>query len=233
MGFQIDALLGDKVSQVKSIELSNRAGYEQSFLLICQLNAGLRPAACAARKAIQLYNILQNHQVGICAGLHCHILCGAVRLDHIAAGILKYTYEQLAAYWGDDFMNYTTAIDAESSADWEVFSVKVGTDSGIVTLGDAVELEGFACSAGGWSQAGIELTDEQKALFVPGCIVEIEYSSDAPVWLIAKGADENPNPKGNWLRGVNQEGDNAFVVDGAVADGKVQYTYEQLAMAVV
>ena len=142
---------------------------------------------------------------------------------------VQYTYEQLAAYWGEDCMDYTVAIDAESSADWEVYSVKIGTDSGFVTLGSAVELEGFACSAGGWSQSGIELTDEQKALFVPGCIVEIEYSSDAPVWLIAKGSDDNPNPKGNWLRAVNQEGDNAFIVDGAVADGKVQYTYEQLA----
>ncbi len=142
---------------------------------------------------------------------------------------VQYTYEQLAAYWGDDFMDYTIAFDAESSADWEVYSVKIGTDSGLVTLGSAVELEGFACNAGGWSQAGIELTDEQKALFVPGCIVEIEYSSDAPVWLIAKANDDNPNPLGNWLRAVNQEGDNAFVVDGAVADGKVQYTYEQLA----
>lgn len=142
---------------------------------------------------------------------------------------VQYTYEQLAAYWGEDCMDYTIAIDAESSADWEVYSVKIGTDSGLATLGSAVELEGFACSAGGWAQAGIELTDEQKALFVPGCIVEIEYSSDAPVWLIAKGNDDNPNPKGNWLRAVNQEGDNAFVVDGVVADGKVQYTYEQLA----
>ena len=72
------------------------------------------------------------------------------------------------------------------------------------------------------------MTDEQKALFVPGAVIEIEYKSDAPVWLIAKAADENPNPNGNWVRGVNPD---TFIVDGYVAsdNSKVQYTYEQLA----
>ena len=88
-----------------------------------------------------------------------------------------------------------------------------------------VALEGFACSAAGWAQAGIELTEEQVALFKPGCVVNVEYASDSPVWLIAKANDDNPNPLGNWLRGVEQEG---FIVDGAVLDGKVQYTYETL-----
>ncbi|MDE7238385.1 MAG: hypothetical protein K2N41_01570, partial [Lachnospiraceae bacterium] len=41
----------------------------------------------------------------------------------------------------------------------------------------------------------------------------------------AVSADENPNPLGTWLRGVNQD---TFEVDGAVGDGIVQYTYEQL-----
>ncbi len=141
---------------------------------------------------------------------------------------VQYTYEQLVPYFGEDYGQFLNTLQCESSADWEVFSVKIGTDSGFVSLGSAVELEGFACSAGGWSQAGIDLTEEQKALFVPGSVIEIEYKSDAPVWLVAVSNDENPNPMGTWLRGVNQDGDNAFVVDGAVADGKVQYTYEQL-----
>ena len=145
---------------------------------------------------------------------------------------VQYTYEQLVPYFGEDYGQFLNTLQCESSADWEVFSVKIGTDSGLVTLGNVVELDGFACSAGGWAQAGIDLTEEQKALFVPGSIIEIEYKSDAPVWLVAISGDDESgnalNPLGGWLRGVNQEGDNAFVVDGAVGDGKVQYTYEQL-----
>ncbi|MDE5749102.1 MAG: hypothetical protein K2I21_16235 [Acetatifactor sp.] len=145
---------------------------------------------------------------------------------------VQYTYEQLVPYFGEDYGQFLNTLQCESSADWEVFSVKIGTDSGVVALGNAVELDGFACKGGAWAQAGIDLTEEQKALFVPGSIIEIEYSSDAPVWFVAISGDDESgnslNPLGGWLRGVNQEGDSAFVVDGAVADGKVQYTYEQL-----
>ena len=106
--------------------------------------------------------------------------------------------------------------------------VKTGHDANLLYVDNEVELEGFAVSAGAWAQAGIELTDEQRALLVPGSVITINYKSDAPVWMVAISSDANPNPLGGWLRGVNQD---TFVVDGAVsADGSsVQYTYEQLA----
>ena len=140
---------------------------------------------------------------------------------------VQYTYEQLVAYWGEDFGQYVGTLQCESSADWEVYNVTVGTKSNYTSVGSEVELEGFAVSAGAWAQAGIELTDEQRALFVPGSVITINYKSDAPVWMVAICSDANPNPLGGWLRGVNQD---TFVVDGAVsADGSsVQYTYEQL-----
>ncbi len=137
---------------------------------------------------------------------------------------VQYTYEQLVEFFGEGWEQYTKTLQCESSADWEVYSVKVGTDSGYRAVG-GTELEGFAVSAAGWAQAGIDLTDEQRALLKPGTIIDIEYSSDAPVWLVAVGSDENPNPLGTWLRGVEQEG---FISNGAQSEGKVQYTYEQL-----
>ena len=138
---------------------------------------------------------------------------------------VQYTYEQLAAYWGDDFGQYLSTLQCESSTDWEVYAVKIGTLSTFATLGAATELDGFAVSNGAWNQAGIDLTDEQRALLVPGSVIEISFKSDAPVWLVAIGE----NPLGGWLRAVNQE---TFVVDGGVSeDGStVQYTYEQLAV---
>ncbi|MCH5269398.1 MAG: hypothetical protein J1E83_01490 [Lachnospiraceae bacterium] len=137
---------------------------------------------------------------------------------------VQYTYEQLAAYWGDGFEQYLGTLQCESSADWEVYAVSIGTKSTFATVGSATELDGFAASAGAWSQAGIDLTDEQRALLVPGSVIEINYKSDAPVWMVAIG----DNPLGGWLRAVNQD---TFEVDGAVSEDSstVQYTYEQLA----
>ncbi len=144
-----------------------------------------------------------------------------------ANNVVQYTYEQLVPYFGEDFGQYITTLQCESSVDWEVYSVKVGTRSDFVNLASATQLDGFAVSAGAWAQAGIDLTEEQRALLVPGSIIEISYSSESPVWLVAISSDDNANPLGTWLRGVNQE---TFVVDGAVngEGNKVQYTYEQL-----
>ena len=151
------------------------------------------------------------------------VVDGAVSAD---GSSVQYTYEQLVAYWGEDFGQYLGTLQCESSADWEVYSVTVGKP--IKPAHNVTNLDGFAVSAGAWAQAGIELTDEQRALLVPGSVITINYKSDAPVWMVAISSDANPNPLGGWLRGVNQD---TFVVDGAVsADGSsVQYTYEQLA----
>ncbi|MCM1103930.1 MAG: hypothetical protein NC409_07450 [Clostridium sp.] len=141
----------------------------------------------------------------------------------VGDGVVQYTYEQLVPYFGEDFGQYLDTLQCEAANDWEVYSVKVGKP--ILPAKNATEIDGFAASAGGWAQAGIDLTEEQKALFVPGCVINIEYSGTTPVWLVAICGDENPNPMGGWLRGVNQD---TFEVDGAVGDGMVQYTYEQL-----
>ena len=147
--------------------------------------------------------------------------CGYVAAD---GSKIQYTYEQLASFWGDGFEQNMSFLQCESSADFEIYSVKIGVDSGFVTLGSTVELEGFACSGGGWSQGGLNpLSDDQKALIaenlVPGSYVEIEYESEAPVWMVSDGQT-------GWQRAVDES---TFEACGAVADGKIQYTYEQLA----
>ena len=147
--------------------------------------------------------------------------CGYVAAD---GSKVQYTYEQLASFWGDGFEKNMTFLQGESSADYEIFSAKIGVDSGFVALGSTVELEGFACTGGGWSQGGWNpMTEDQAALIaenlVPGSIIEIEYSSDAPIWLVSDGQT-------GWHRAVDES---TFESCGAVADGKVQYTYEQLA----
>ncbi len=141
---------------------------------------------------------------------------------------IQYTYEQLVEFFGEDWEQYTVTLQCESASDWSVSSVKVGTDSGYRVLGNKTALEGFEASADGWAQAGITLTDEQRELLKPGSYIEIEYSSETPVWFVNVSTDENPNPKGTWLRGVDES---TFEPCGAVngSGDKIVYTYEQLA----
>ncbi len=138
---------------------------------------------------------------------------------------VQYSYEQLEAALGADFLDTLQVLQCESSADWEVFSMNIGAKSSFAALGNATPIDGFAVSSGAWAQAGVDVTDDMKALLVPGAVIEVDYSADSPVWLVAV-SDGNPN--GDWIRvGIDEE----FNTLGGVADGKVQYTYEQLEAA--
>ena len=141
--------------------------------------------------------------------------------------VVQYTYEQLEASLGENFVDTLSDLQCESKADWEVFGMTIGQKSDFVTLGAKAEVEGFEVSEAAWAQKGIDITDEMKALFVPGSIIEIEYKADEPVWLVAVS---DGNPKGDWVR-VGADENNDFACLGSVAEGKVQFTYELLADA--
>ena len=143
----------------------------------------------------------------------------------MADGKVQYTYEQLASFWGEGFEQNMTFLQCESSADFEIYSVKISSDV-VQRAHDMVELEGFACSGSGWSQAGLNPLDSDNLTkitenLVPGSVINIEYASDAPVWLVSDGQT-------GWQRAVDES---TFEVSGTVyKDGAaVQYTYEQLA----
>ncbi len=148
-----------------------------------------------------------------------------------AGTIVQFTYEQIAEFLGDDWLDKLGQLQVEGREAWEVYSVKIGKKSNYTALTDVTELPDFAVSAAGWAQAGRELTDDEKALFVPGTIIEIAYKCDSPVWMVAVGADgaKFATDK-DWQRfGVDEN--NSFATQGSVnADGdKVQFTYEQIA----
>ena len=142
--------------------------------------------------------------------------------------VVQYTYEQLAAFWGEGWENTIFKLEAEGQNPWEVYSVKVGQQSGFKLLGNVTELEGFSVSEKAWNQKGVDVTDEMRALFKPGTVLEISYKCENPVWMICKSIDSNPNPKGKWLRSID---DTTYITTGSLnEDGTViQYTYEQLA----
>jgi mannose-6-phosphate isomerase-like protein (cupin superfamily) len=141
-------------------------------------------------------------------------------VKNLTKNIAQISYEDImAACGGDDSAALTGQIQCESDTPWEVYSVKIGTDSGITPLKKTTELEGFAVSADAWAQAGIDITPEMQALLVPGAVVEVEYTSESgDVWLVVTGAANG------WIR-INDGGRSAH--NGQIA----QFTYEDIMAA--
>jgi hypothetical protein len=141
-------------------------------------------------------------------------------LKNTTKNVAQIPYEDIiAACGGDDASALVGQLQCESDKPWEVYSVKIGTDSGIKPLKNPTEVEGFAVSADGWAQAGVDLTPELQALLVPGAVVEVEYTSESGnIWLVVT------NAVNGWTR-INDGGK-------ATSNGKVaQFTYEDIMAA--
>ena len=134
-------------------------------------------------------------------------------LSHSTAQI---TFEQIAAVLGDDISAWGAMLQCESSGAWEVYGVKVGQPTGLKNLANKVSIEGFAKSAGAWTQDGVELTEEQWALMKPGAVIEINYTSESgDMWIVLPWAEAG------WTRIEQQT---------AACNGSVcQISYEQIA----
>jgi len=135
--------------------------------------------------------------------------------------VSQWPYEMIASFLGDEWVDELEQIFVEGWNDWEVFSVRIGKAMPIFTLGKQYEIEGFAgTGGGGWSQVYVPLTEEEKALLVPGSVIEISYNCDVPVWLGLNGGEVG------WMRAFpGGETDVEIITAG---DGIVQYTYEQM-----
>lgn len=134
------------------------------------------------------------------------------------------TYEQIAQYCGEDVSTWGSGLQCESDGAWEVFAVKVGQAAPVYSLTNAVNVEGFSTSAGGWSQAGVDLTEDVIAALVPGSVIEIAYTSETGnMWTVWPGSTAG------WMRvGVGDadgSGQGYALCDGS----KCYITYEQIA----
>ncbi len=134
------------------------------------------------------------------------------------------TYEMIAEYCGDDPATWGKMIQCEASSAWEVYSVKVGKAVGFTPNNSRTVIDGFAVTGDGWGQNGVELTEEQKALLVPGSVINISYTSETgEIWIVMPGAEAG------WMRvGVGDfdgSGQGYAAYDGSFA----QVTYEQIA----
>ena len=141
-------------------------------------------------------------------------------------GSIQFSYEQLATVWGEGWETDLVVLEAEGCEAWEVYSVTVGMPNNFAKLGNVTELPGFAVSSGGWGQAGIEIDDAIRALFVPGSVIEVNYSCPdewTPLWLVGQG-----DSVGGWSRAVD-EGNGYATLGDVGGSGVIQFAYEDLA----
>lgn len=137
-----------------------------------------------------------------------------------SGNICQISYEQMAAVLGEDTSTWGARLQCESSGDWEVYSVKVGTNSGLVaTAGKTAWYEG-SIAGSGWGQDGIDLTQEMIDALVPGSMIEVKYTTNSAtgdLWIVM------PDSAAGWMRVEQQT---------AACDGStMQITYEQIAAA--
>ena len=106
-------------------------------------------------------------------------------------------------------------LQCEASGAWEVYAVSIASAEFIPTKGN-VAIDGFAPTGAAWAQDGIELTEEQIAMLVPGAVITIQYESEnGDLWLVM------PWAAAGWSRIQQQT---------AACDGSIcQITYEQIA----
>ena len=127
------------------------------------------------------------------------------------------TYEQIVEVCGEDKSTWGAMMQAEGSAPWTVYGVRVGQKGEFYGLTDLVAFPGFEKSAGAWAQDGVEMPQEIVDALVPGSVVTINYESeDGNIWIVM------PWASAGWSRVGN---DGADVADGHIA----QVTYEQIA----
>ncbi len=135
------------------------------------------------------------------------------------------TYEQIVELCGEDKAAWGARLQGESSGNWEIYSVEVGTLEEVTAprLHKFTEFSGFATSAGAWSQNGFDMPQEIIDALVPGSVIKVNYSSETGIlWVVFPGA----------TAGWSRVGDGEFAGnkhDAAICDGSTCYvTYEQI-----
>ena len=111
-------------------------------------------------------------------------------------------------------------LTADTSA--EYVAASTGADrSNLCGLSGAVEFVDFACSGDGWAQNGFDMPQEILDALVPGSVVEVSYSSEnGDMWIVM------PDAAAGWMRvGDGNNGSAYRNNSGSIC----QITYEQIA----
>ncbi|MGN0141997.1 MAG: hypothetical protein ACI4AD_07190 [Roseburia sp.] len=231
VGIQVDALLGDSASQVKTVDLS--IGIEN-------------PDGTFAAASGNVYAFLGEDNAK-------NSSAWSVYLETANPKTVTYTVPDGQSFVAGNYMVVSLETDtgkdggatpanlyidniafkdasgnvlaADTTA--EFAAADTGVDrSNLCSLKDAVEFADFSTSGDGWSQNGFTMPQEIIDALVPGSVVEITYSSaSGDIWLVMNEAAVG------WSR-VGQGNADGSGSDAAFINNSkniAQITYEQIA----
>jgi len=213
---QMDALLGDNISRVKSVEFTLESIPDKTFKAVGgKIHAFLGENNEDETTDWSIYlekknpkKIVVEFKKEACAGNYLVLTEG----DTSGSALSTLAIEAISF---KDSAGNLMSVDTNALVSAE----EAGPDrSNLATLENAVEFPGFACSGDAWAQNGFEMPEEIVNALEPGSVVEIEYKSeDGTMWLVMPWAEAG------WMRVADNGG--AYIND---SKSIAQVTYEQI-----
>lgn len=144
-----------------------------------------------------------------------------------ADGKCYITYEQIVNLLGEDKEAWGSGeslrLQCESSAAWEVYGVKVGKYAVAPKMRNVKAIDDVVFSGKAWAQDGPQVTDELKALLVPGAILKINFSSpQGLLWIVF------PDAAAGWTRVGRCDADKSATDPAVCVGGSCYVTYDQI-----
>ena len=227
IGFQMDALLGDKVSSLKTVEVTigieNPDGEFNAcsgniYGLVGEDNTKTNEAWSVyletGNPKVARYTVPDNQTFDA----NNSIVISLETDNGMNAGAAQANlYIDNVVFLDAD----GNVLEADTSA--EYVAASTGDDrSNLYAVSGAVNFEGFACKGDGWAQDGFDMPQEIIDALVPGSVVEITYTSEnGDMWLVM------PDAEAGWMRVGN--GDSDIFAYRNNAGNIAQITYEQIA----
>lgn len=228
---QMDAMLGDKISEVKSVELSIGTETASGTFYATSGNvyvmAGEDNAQTSAAWSVYLANknpktVTYTVPDGVTLTAGNYMVVSLETDNASEAG-------ELSTYYIDNIAFKDASgnvIEADTSA--EYVAVETGEDrSNLFGTKDAIVVENLSGKLGAWSQLGDGITEEEfAALCTPGSVVEVSYTSTTGnMWIIL------PWSNAGWMRVGVGDCDGSGQEYSYLNNSKniAQITYEQIA----
>ena len=226
VGIQVDALLGDKVADVKTVEFTIGTENPDGEFGACSgvIYAFLGEDNERNEDQWSVYLETANpKRVTYTVPDGKTMAAGNYMVISLETDTAKDKGAAAANMYIDDiaFLDASgNVIAADTSAEYA--AVEEGNDrSNLCGLTGTVNFEGFATSADGWAQSGFTMTEEILAALVPGSMVEISYSSEnGDMWLVMNEAEAG------WMRVGDGTNGSAYVNN---SKNTAQIPYEMIA----
>ena len=227
VGFQMDALLGDQVSNLKTVEMTigieNPDGEFQAcsgniYGMVGEENKKTNEAWSVYLETGNPKTVSYTVPDDQTFGANNTIVVSLETDNGMNAGAAQANlYIDNVRFL--DANGNVLAVDTSA----EYVSASTNDDrANLYAVSGAVNFEGFACKGDGWAQDGFDMPQEIIDALVPGSVVEITYTSEnGDMWLVM------PDAAAGWMRVGN--GDSDIFAYHNNAGNIAQITYEQLA----